>query len=194
MNYTNGFWSTIYVCFGGSLTSGDHGFVIGVDGFSSCGDGLLNVMNCDDPFPIWSVRSLLPYTQISQIIKTKDLKTARIVWEKWTLFLDFVQKELINHGDERGVEGQRAEAILLEPDPLGCRDGTCRTGCISPSKPFHSVYRRRSYHFSSMWEHGEVGDIPESHLALSARLCTTLLWICPASSRYSSLLRVIVGR
>lgn len=176
------------------MTSGDHGFVIGVDGFSSCGDGLLNVMNCDGPFPIWSVRSPLPYTQISQIIKTKDLKTARIVWEKWTLFLDFVQKELINHGDERGVEGQRAEAILLEPDPLGCRDGTCRTGCISPSKPFYSVYRRRSYHFSSMWEHGEVGGIPESYLALSARLCTTLLWICPASSRYSSLLRVIVGR
>lgn len=137
MNYTNGFWSTIYVCFGGSLTSGDHGFVIGVDGFSSCGDGLLNVMNCDGPFPIWSVRSPLPYTQISQIIKTKDLKTARIVWEKWTLFLDFVQKELINHGDERGVEGQRAEAILLEPDPLGCRLGL--VGLAAYLLPNHST-------------------------------------------------------
>lgn len=157
LNYTSGFWSAIYVCFDGSLTSGDRGFVIGIDDFSSCGDGPLNVMNCDGPFPSRSDRSPFPYTQISQTIKTKDLKTAKTKPTKWTLFLDSDQIELVDHGNARRVKGRRAEAILLESDPLDCWDGTHRISDVSPSKPLHSVFRRRSLHFSSMWKHGEVG-------------------------------------
>ena len=160
--------------------------MIGIDDFSNCGDGLLNVMNCDVPFPIRSVRSPFPYTQISQTIKTKDLKTVKPKPTKWTLFLDSGQKELFDDGSTGCAEDKRAEAILLESDPLGCWDGTRRIGGISDSEPLHSVYRRRSLHFSPMWEHGEVGVPGGFDLAPLAPLSITLLWICSVSLLCSS--------